>query len=69
MQHRDRGEQGQRQQLGFSMPRMEIPVFKGDNPRWWVRKCERMFEWYDIPEGRRVALATAYFDNVADAWY
>ena len=48
---------------------MEILVFKGDNPYWWVRKCEGMFEWYDISEGRRVSLAAAYFDNVVDAWY
>jgi len=51
------------------MPRLEIPVFEGDNPRWWVRKCERMFDWYDIPEVRRVPLAAAYFDDVVDAWY
>ena len=28
-----------------------------------------MFEWYDIPEGRRVSLVAAYFDDIVDAWY
>lgn len=51
------------------MPRMEISIFEGDNPRWWVRKCERMFEWYDISKGRRVSLAITYFNDVVDAWY
>jgi len=36
-------------QLGFPMPKMEILVFDGSNPQWWVRRCERMFEWYNIP--------------------
>ena len=49
------------------MPRMEIPVFEGTNPRWWIRKCERLFEWYNVPMGRRVALATTYFDDGVDA--
>lgn len=69
MQDRGRGEQGQSQQTGFPMLRMEIPVFEGDNPRWWVRKCKRMFEWYGILEGRWVSLAVAYFDDVVNTWY
>ena len=51
------------------MPQMEIPVFERNNPKWWVRKCERMFDWYSILEGRRVALVAAYFDDMVDAWY
>jgi len=48
---------------------MEIPVFEGTNPGWWIRKCERLFEWYNVPEERRVALAVAYFDDMVDAWF
>ena len=29
--------------IGFPMPKMEIPLFNGHNPRWWVRRCEGMF--------------------------
>ena len=51
MQDMRREEQGHRQQIGFPIPRMEIPIFERDNSRWWVQKCERMFEWYDVLEG------------------
>jgi len=56
-------------QLGFPMPQMEILVFEGANPRWWIRKCKRLFEWYNVPAERRVALAAAYFDDMVDAWF
>ena len=51
------------------MPRIEILVFEGANPRWWIRKCERLFEWYNVPTERRVALAAAYFDDMVDVWF
>ena len=47
----------------------EIAVVEGINLRWWLRKCERLFNWYKIPEGQRVALATSYFNNTGDAWF
>lgn len=28
-----------------------------------------MFDWYNVPRGRRVALASTYFDDLVDAWY
>ena len=56
-------------QLGFLMPQMEILVFKGTNPKWWISKCERLFEWYNVPKERRVALAAAYFNGMVDAWF
>ena len=51
------------------MPRIEIPALEGVNPRWWLRKCERIFNWHNIPRGQRVSLATAYFNEAVDAWF
>jgi len=48
---------------------MEIPIFEAVNPRWWVRKCERVFEWNNVPMRQRVTLATTYFNEVVDAWF
>jgi len=69
MMDKGREVQGNPQHSGFPMPRMEIPVFEGINPRWWLRKCERMFDWYNILEGRRVTLVAAYFNDGVDAWF
>ena len=49
--------------------RLEIPLFEGSKPRWWIRRCERYFEFYSIPENQRIMLASAYLNNVADCWY
>jgi len=50
-------------------PRLEIPLFDGSKPRWWIRRCERFFQLYHIPEVQRVAMAAAYLDDTADSWY
>ena len=46
---RDKAEPPNHHHSGYPMPRMEIPTFEGVNLHWWVRKCERLFEWYNIP--------------------
>ena len=35
---------------GFPTPKLGIPMFDGTNPRWWVRRCERMFSFYGVLE-------------------
>ena len=44
-----RNEQPHTHPPGIPRPRMEIPVFEGPNPRWWLRKSEKLFNWYNIP--------------------
>ena len=51
------------------MPRVDIPTFDGVSPQWWLQKCERMFDWYNIPDEQRISLASTYFNEVVDAWY
>ena len=51
------------------MLRLEIPIFEGKKPRWWVRRCERLFQFYRIPENQKITLAAAYLNEVADSWY
>ena len=62
----DRGQEGpvNPQHPRFPMSWMEIPTFEGVNSQWWLRKCEKMFEWYGIPERQRAPLAAAYFNDV-----
>lgn len=50
-------------------PRMDIPLFERDQPRWWVRRCERVFYQYRVAERDKVNMAAAYLDDVADAWF
>lgn len=68
MMGRDREDPHNHHHSRFLMPRMEILIFERANPRW-LRKCERLFEWYHIPRVQRVSLATTYFNEVMDAWF
>ena len=51
------------------MPKLEIPLFDGSNPKWWVRRCKWMFGWHNVPKERRVALVVACLNDAGDAWY
>ena len=53
-------------QTGLPMPKMEIPLFDGQNPRWWVRRCERFFQLYKVPEEQKVTMAATYLNDTTD---
>lgn len=55
------------QHRGFTVLLMEIPIFERVNPRWWIKKCERVFEWNNIPMRQRV-FAT-YFNKAVYTWF
>ena len=56
-------------QPNFPMLKLEIPLFDNQNPRWWVRRCERMFSVYNVPKQQKVTLATTYLNNVGYAQF
>ena len=51
------------------MPRLEISAFEGKKPRWWIRKCKRFFQFYQITEDQKINLTVAYLNEVANSWY
>jgi len=50
------------------MPQLEIPFFEGVKPKWWIRRCENFFEFYQISEEQKVTLAAAYLNDMANSW-
>ena len=34
-----------------------------------VRSCERFFQYYHVAESQWINLASAYFNDMADAWF
>ena len=56
-------------QPGFPFLKLEIPMFDGVNLRWWVDRCERMFNFYHVPEQQQGTLAAAYLNDVGHAWF
>ncbi|CAL1413314.1 unnamed protein product [Linum trigynum] len=53
----------------YSLPRLEFPFFSGENPRDWIRRCEKLFRVYGVPEGEKVELASVFLERKADVWF
>jgi len=44
-------------------------MFEGMNPRWWVRRCERFFQFYKVPKEQKVNLVATYLNDAVDSWF
>ena len=42
-------------------PRLELPLFHGENPQEWLRKCNKYFLNYHIPENQKVGVIEMFF--------
>jgi len=47
------------------MPRLEIPKFEGRRPMWWVRRCDRFFQFYKVSDEQKVNLVATYLNDTA----
>ncbi|KAK1372370.1 hypothetical protein POM88_028563 [Heracleum sosnowskyi] len=50
-------------------PRLEIPNFSGEDPRSWIRKCDKFFLLYQVSDSLKVELVEMYLDGKVDVWY
>lgn len=51
------------------LPRIELPMFSGANPREWIRKCTKFFTIYQIAEQWRMEVIELYLEDKAEIWY
>ncbi|XP_050387541.1 uncharacterized protein LOC126803864 [Argentina anserina] len=50
--------------------KLEMPTFGGNDPIEWVSKVEQYFEFYQVPEDRKLAIATMHLvDRASDRWF
>ena len=55
--------------LGENAPnRPELPVFDGDNPKWWKKSCEKYFRLFHTEPDTWKDYATMYFTGQAKMW-
>uniref|UniRef100_A0A3Q7FJK1 Retrotransposon gag domain-containing protein n=2 Tax=Solanum lycopersicum TaxID=4081 RepID=A0A3Q7FJK1_SOLLC len=52
-----------------ALPMWELPCFASQEPKVWIRKCERYFIQYRVDNEQRVELAALYLNDVAEVWY
>ncbi|XP_074297152.1 uncharacterized protein LOC141627838 [Silene latifolia] len=72
LQNRAHGEQENREGIphrnfNFS-PKVEFPVFDGNGPRIWVKKCKKYFDLCKIADNQKLNLASLYMVGKAEAW-
>ncbi|XP_027093589.2 uncharacterized protein [Coffea arabica] len=51
-----------------AVPKLEFPQFNGNNPREWIRKCEKFFHLYRISEENQVDMTELHLEGQADLW-
>ena len=50
--------------------KLELSTFGGNDPVEWLDRAEQYFQFYQIPEERRLPLATMHLvDRAADRWF
>ncbi|EEF51214.1 conserved hypothetical protein [Ricinus communis] len=55
--------------MGGRIPKVELSHFEGNNPRLWIKKCEKYFQLYSIPNEQKIDIASLYLGDRADIWY
>lgn len=57
------------QMVPISPPKWELPSFEGQDPKVWVRKCERYFSLYRTHDDQKVEAAALYLNGATEVWY
>ena len=50
-------------------PKLELPIFVGDDPRVWLRKCPKFFNVYQIPTQAWIDTIEMYLEGKAEVWF
>jgi hypothetical protein len=50
------------------LPKLQFPVFTGDNPKIWRDKCQDYFRIFNVPEYRWISAATMHMEKNAAKW-
>lgn len=50
-------------------PKINFPKFDGVNPCSWLRKYEKFFELYSIPEQEELSYASVHLGGKVDVWF
>lgn len=53
----------------FKTIKFDFPKFRGENPRSWIRKCNKLFSHHVVPENQKLYLATLSLEGEAESWY
>jgi hypothetical protein len=49
--------------------RLEFPTFNGKDPDSWCYRAEQFFDFYEIPERRKLAITAFHIEGKASSWF
>lgn len=52
-----------------NFPKIELVMFRGDNPREWVRKCNKYFLLNKISKDHKLLVVEIFLKGKADNWF
>ena len=50
------------------LPKVQFPVFEGDDPKLWITRCENYFKMHDIDISYWYKIASMHFSAAAGRW-
>ncbi|XP_027060758.1 uncharacterized protein [Coffea arabica] len=62
-------ERGVRKNFHGPFPKVEFPLFRGENPREWLRKCIKYFQIYHVAEEQWFDMIEMHLEDKADIWF
>ncbi|XP_027062727.1 uncharacterized protein [Coffea arabica] len=50
-------------------PKIDLQLFSGEHPRDWLRKCNKYFLNYQVPNEHKIEITEMYLEGKADKWF
>jgi hypothetical protein len=50
------------------LPKMNLPLFDGENPKLWQSRCEDYFQMYSVDSSVWIKVASMHFSGPAARW-
>ncbi|CAO1939527.1 unnamed protein product [Urochloa humidicola] len=51
------------------LPKVSFPVFDGDNPRFWISRCENYFDMYHVDPVDWIRVSSMHLSSVVARWF
>ena len=53
----------------FKRPKVILAKFNGENPREWIKKCQRYFLLDPVMEEEKMLFASLHLEGAAETWF
>jgi hypothetical protein len=50
------------------LPKLQFPVFSGEDPQLWCLRCENYFDMYGVESSLWIRVASMHFEGSAARW-